>query len=214
MNLSELITVARAGLESLRTRGIVEPQCLLLQLNGSQLHWQYFKFIARTGHPHPGNAIKRMPPANMTKEKAAEWRSRQSSLYSHPCDFNCFRQSDGYITAPWSDTLPQQAALAAAAEIALTLFGDEIMEVEIARYTGPGQIGVTAYELPSKKKVRHGDDDADQFRLSEIVLLRNGRTCWEEYPKVGTIDVQPDFEGKLGFVVDENERQRLDDLSI
>ena len=78
----------------------------------------------------------------------------------------------------------------------------------------PGEMGVTAYELPEGRKVRHGDENADSFPLSELVILRHGRTCWEEYPKTGTVDVQPDFEGKLGFVVDDDERKRLDDLSL
>lgn len=214
MNLCELITAARAGLESLRTRGLVEPQGLCLRLNGSQLDWSFFKFVARKGHPHPGNAHRRMPPANMSDEKADEWRKKQTSHYSHPCDVTCFRQSAGHIAGPWTDALPQAAAIDVAREVAAALFGDEILDVEIARYVGPSEMGVTAYELPSGKLVRHGADDADSFRLSEIVLLRNGRTCWEEYPRSGTVDIQPDFEGKTGCIVDEAERCRIEEETI
>jgi hypothetical protein len=214
MNLSELITAARAGLESLRIRGLVEPQCLLLMLEGERLRWQYFKFCALPGHPKPGNASKRMPPANMSREKEDEWRRNQSSMYSHPVEVACFRQSEGRIANPLVGLTSQKDAVSVATEISRVLFGEESTEVEIARRIGPGEMGVTAYELPAGRLVRHGDDDADAFPLSELVILRHGRTCWEEYPKAGTVDVQPDFEGKLGFVVDEDERRRLDDLSI
>ena len=214
MDLSKLITAARAGLESLRVRGLVEPQCLLLQLNGRQLHWSFFKFVALPGHPSPGNASKRMPPTNMSPDKAEDWYAEQRSLYSHPCEVSCVRQSSGYIPAPWSESLSQVDAIAAARNVAELLFGDEILDAEIARYTRPGEMGVTTYELPSGRRVRHGDEDADRFPLSEIVLLRNGRSCWEEYPRVGTVDVQPDFEGMLGLVVDEAERRRIDDETV
>ena len=117
MNASQLITACRAGLESLRTRGLVDPQCLMIRLEGSQLRWSYFKFSALPGHPAPGNAHRRMPPTNMNPEKAEEWRAKQSSLYSHPADLACFRQSTGFIANMLAEKMPQADALLFAKEL-------------------------------------------------------------------------------------------------
>lgn len=208
------IEAAQAGLDALRWTGLVEPMVLTLRLEGPFMRVVWCKTVARESHPNPGNATKKMPPANMSEGKAAEWRKTQNSAYSHPVDIKVWKQSDLRIDNPLEKSTTQADAISFAKEITNSLFGDEIVEVEIARYINGSTIGVTAYEFPSAKRIRNGDDDANSFDLSEIVILRNGRTCWEEYPKAGTVDVQPDFEGKLGYVVDEDERDRLRDLEI
>jgi hypothetical protein len=214
VNTSELITAVRTGLESLRVRGLVDPQGLTLRLEGPEFYWGFFKFCALPGHPRPGNASGRMPPTNMSEEKSREWYETQRSLYSHPVDLACFAQSVGRIRNPLTEGMSQVDALDFARDVSTALFGDEITEVEIARRLGPGEMGVTGYELPSGRKVRHGDEDADRFPLAELVLLRHGRTCWEEYPRSGTVEMQPDFEGKLGYIVDEKERARLENETL
>lgn len=208
------IDAAQSGLDALRWTGLVEPMVLTLRLEGSGMRVFWCKTVARESHPNPGNATKKMPPTNMSDEKAAEWRKRHKSAYSHPVDIKVWKQSDIRIVSPLSKSTTQKDVLEFAKQVSDALFGDEIVEVEVARYINGSTIGVTAYELPAGKKIRNGDDDANSYDLSEIVILRNGRTCWEEYPKAGTVDVQPDFEGKLGYIVDEDERDRLRDLEI
>lgn len=213
MNASQLITAAGAGLESLRKRGLVEPQCLLLRLEGSQLYWAWFKFVALPGHPNPGNACKGELPTNAAPGSERRLPARRGG-YSHPIELACFRQSAGRVPSFVAENIPQAEALALAKEISLALFGDEITEVEIARRIAPGTMGVAAYELPDCRRVRNGDEGAGDQPLSEIVILRHGRTCWEEFPREGTVDVQPDFEGQKGFIVDEQERRRIDDEAV
>ena len=77
-----------------------------------------------------------MPPTNMNPEKAEEWRAKQSSLYSHPADLACFRQSTGFIANMLAEKMPQADALLFAKELSAALFGEEIVEVEICAKNG------------------------------------------------------------------------------